>query len=216
MGQASRTTKLLLDLSPREGGGANSEKRGYLQATVAILNRARAFYLDFFLAHPAKLTERVPVTSKTTGEEREATISTDQLLTWAEFQTVATQEHPHPMTGWNFSQQFPDFPSRYRRSVIKDSLGKARGYLTAIATQAGQVERSRGSRACLHHAITRPCMTARTALNSMHLTCALPSCVSKSSRENSGVGSTTQHTTTAFLRSGEQSQDGRWKALSSL
>ena len=134
MGQASRTTKLLLDLSPREEGGANSEKRGYLQATVAILNRARAFYLDFFLAHPAKLTERVPVTSKTTGEEREALISTDQLLTWAEFQTVATQEHPNPIAGWNFSQQFPDFPNRYRRSVIKDSLGKARGYLTAIAT----------------------------------------------------------------------------------
>ena len=28
--------------------------------------------------------------------------------------------------------RFPDFPNRYRRSVIKDCIGKARGYLTAL------------------------------------------------------------------------------------
>jgi putative transposase len=132
MGQAARTTKLLLDLSTREQGGANAGKRAYLGATVEILNAARRFYLDFFLAHPDKLTERVKIISKQTGEVREGVISAENLLTWAEFQTVATREHPDPLPDWNFSQTFPDFPNRYRRSVIKDVIGKARGYLTAL------------------------------------------------------------------------------------
>jgi len=132
MGQAARTTKLLLDLSTREQGGANSGKRTHLAATVAILNAARRFYLDFFLAHPDKLTERVEIISKKTGEVREGVISAENLLTWAEFQTVATREHPNPLPDWNFSQTFPDFPNRYRRSVIKDVIGKARGYLTTL------------------------------------------------------------------------------------
>ena len=117
MGQAARTTKLLLDLSTREQGGANAGKRAYLGATVEILNAARRFYLDFFLAHPDKLTERVEIISKKTGEVREGVVSAENLLTWAEFQTVATREHPDPLPDWNFSQAFPDFPNRYRRSV---------------------------------------------------------------------------------------------------
>ena len=131
MGQAARTTKLLLDLSTREQGGANAGKRAHLEATVQILNTARRFYLDFFLAHPDKLTERVEIISMKTGEVREGMISAQNLLTWAEFQTVATREHPDPLPGWNFNKSFPDFPNRYRRSVIKDVIGKARGYLTA-------------------------------------------------------------------------------------
>ncbi len=132
MGQAARTTKLLLDLSTREQGGANAGKRTHLAATVAILNAARRFYLVFFLAHPDKLTERVEIIAKKTGEVREGVISAENLLTWAEFQTVATREHPDPLPDWNFSQTFPDFPNRYRRSVIKDVIGKARGYLTTL------------------------------------------------------------------------------------
>ena len=58
MGQASRTTKLLLDFSKRSQGGANPGKRSHLEATVAILNDARRFYLDFFLAHQDRLRER--------------------------------------------------------------------------------------------------------------------------------------------------------------
>src|SRR5258708_9510891 len=131
MGQAARTTKLLLDLSTREQGGANAGKRAHLEATLQILNTARRFYLDFFLAHPDKLTERVEIISMKTGEVREGMISAQNLLTWAEFQTVATREHPDPLPGWNFNKSFPDFPNRYRRSVIKDALGKARRYLTA-------------------------------------------------------------------------------------
>jgi len=133
MGQTARTTKLLLDLSPREQGGTNAGKRSYLETTVAILDAARQFYLDFFLAHPDKLEERVPVISKKTGEVREALISADKLLTWAECETVETSAHPTPQAAWNFSRAFPDFPNRYRRSVIKDVLGKARAYLTSLA-----------------------------------------------------------------------------------
>src|SRR5258707_13471724 len=94
MGQAARTTKLLLDLSTREQGGANSGKRAHLEATVQILNTARRFYLDFFLAHPDKLTERVEIISMKTGEVREGMISAQNLLTWAEFQTRSAGSAP--------------------------------------------------------------------------------------------------------------------------
>jgi hypothetical protein len=132
MGQAARTTKLLLDLSPRKQGRANTGKREHLTSTVAMLNAARQFYLNFFLAHPDKLTSRVEVISTKTGEVRECLISADKLLTWAEYLTVATSEHPNPLAAWNFSQTFPDFPNRYRRSVLKDCIGKARGYVTTL------------------------------------------------------------------------------------
>jgi IS605 OrfB family transposase len=132
MGQTARTTKLLLDLSSRDQGGTNAGKRASLEETVKILDAARQFYLAFFLAHPDKLLERVEVISRKTGEVREGVISADTLLTWAEFQTVETGEHPDPLPEWNFSQAFPDFPNRYRRSVIKDCIGKARGYLTTL------------------------------------------------------------------------------------
>ena len=59
MGQATRTTTLPLDLSKRSQGGTNTGKRACLQATVEVLNAARAFYVAFFLAHPDKLAERV-------------------------------------------------------------------------------------------------------------------------------------------------------------
>jgi len=132
MGQTARTTKLLLDLSAREQGGTNTRKRCYLDETVALLNVARRFYLEFFLAHPGKLVEQVEVTSNQTGAVTERLISADKLLTWAEFQTVETSVHPEPLPQWNFSCHFPDLPNRYRRSVIKDCIGKARGYLTAL------------------------------------------------------------------------------------
>jgi hypothetical protein len=72
--------------------------------------------------------------SKKTGEMSEGVISADNLLTWAEWHTVETASHPDPLPDWNFSKTFPDFPNRYRRSVIKDVIGKARGYLTTLTT----------------------------------------------------------------------------------
>jgi len=134
MGQATRTTKLLLDLSERRQGGANTGKRTFLAETVALLTAARAFYIDFFLAHAGKLAERVPYYSEKHLEIRERAISANELLTWAEACTVATQEHPQPWEGWNFTQRFPDLPFIYRRSVIKDAIGKVRSYLSHRAT----------------------------------------------------------------------------------
>jgi hypothetical protein len=133
MGQATRTTKLPLALGKRSQGGANSGKRAYLETTVAVLNAARAFYIAFFLAHRDKLSERVPYYSEQDHEMRERLISADKLLTWAECVTVATNEHPDPLPEWNFSRLFPDFPFIYRRSVIKDAIGKVRSYLSNLS-----------------------------------------------------------------------------------
>ncbi len=44
-----------------------------------------------------------------------------------------TAAHPHPLPSYHFSEQFPEFPFIYRRSVIKDALGKARSYLSNLA-----------------------------------------------------------------------------------
>jgi putative transposase len=130
VGQATRTTKLLFAIGKREAGGANTSKRAYLEETSTILDAARAFYVAFFLFHAEKVTERVPYFSERHQEMRERLISADKLLTWTEFQTVETAEHPYPLPDWNFSRAFPNFPFVYRRSVIKDAIGKVRSYLS--------------------------------------------------------------------------------------
>src|SRR5258708_1117884 len=130
MGQASRTTTLLLDLGKRDQGGANTEKRAALDGTAEVLTAARAFYIEFFLAHADKLAERVTYYSEEQLGMRERLISAHALLTWVEACTVETREHPHPWTGWNFTQRFPGMPFAYRRSVIKDAIGKVRSYLS--------------------------------------------------------------------------------------
>lgn len=130
MGQATRTTKLYLHLDKRDQGGANTDKQVALTATVEILNGARAFYINFLLAHAEKLAERVPYYSEKHLEMRERAISAHELLTWAETCTVETSEHPEPLEGWNFSQCFPAMPFIYRRSVIKDAIGKVRSFLS--------------------------------------------------------------------------------------
>ena len=134
MGQATRATKLFLDLGNREGGGANSGKRAYLEETARLLDAARAFYVTFFLAHPDKLEEKVSYFSQQLQEERERLISPNELLSWAESLTVETHAHPHPLPTYNFSERFPDFPFIYRRSVIKDAIGKVRSFLSNLAT----------------------------------------------------------------------------------
>jgi len=95
-----------------------------------VLTAARAFYIDFFLAHAGKLAERVISYSEEHLEMRERLISAHELLSWAESCTVETAAHPHPWTGWNFTQRFAGMPFAYRRSVIKDAIGKVRSYLS--------------------------------------------------------------------------------------
>jgi len=134
MGQATRTTKLFLDLGRRVQGGANSGKRAYLEETARLLDAARAFYVAFFLAHADKLEEKVRYFSQQHHEERERLLSPNELLSWAESLSVATAAHPDPLPSYNFSARFPDFPFIYRRSVIKDAIGKVRSYLSHLAT----------------------------------------------------------------------------------
>src|SRR5215831_1243510 len=110
MGKVTRTTKLLLDLGNRRQGGANTGKLAALDATALVLNEARAFYIDFLLAHADKLSERIPYYSEQHLEMRERAISANELLTWAEACTVVTPDHPHPHPGWNFSARFPQMP----------------------------------------------------------------------------------------------------------
>ena len=119
MGQATRTTKLFLTLGKRDQGGANTDKQAALTATVEVLNVARTFYVNFFLAHADKLAERVPYYSEEHLEMRERLLSAHELLTWAEACTVETASHRHPWTGWNFTKRFGGMPFAYRRSVIK-------------------------------------------------------------------------------------------------
>ena len=133
MGQVTRTTKLPLDLGERDKGGTNTRKRAYLHATARVLNEARAFYIEFFLAHAEKLKEKVSYYSEHDLQMRERPISAKELLTWAEACTVATKAHPHPWPGWDFSERFPEMPFAYRRSVIKDAIGKVRSYLSNLA-----------------------------------------------------------------------------------
>jgi len=130
MGQAKRTTKIELNLNDRTAGGANTRKREYLFLTRDLLNAARAFYVDFFLAHSNKLEEKVPYWSEKDSKFRERRLTSNELLTWAESLTVPTKDHPEPLEGWNFSEKFPGMPVVYRRSVIKDAIGKVRSYLS--------------------------------------------------------------------------------------
>src|SRR5258708_26678822 len=87
MGQATRTIKLPLALDKRRQGGANTGKRAYLEATVVVLNAARAFYIAFFLAHRDKHTQRGPDYSEQHHEIQESVISADKRLTLAELVT---------------------------------------------------------------------------------------------------------------------------------
>ena len=115
-------------------GGANTSKRAYLEETGKILDAARAFYLAFFLAHRDKLAERVRYFS----EKQPAGTGT------AAFSQRAAQlgRGPHRRNGspslircppTTSASSFPEFPFIYRRSVIKDALGKARSYLSNLA-----------------------------------------------------------------------------------
>src|SRR5258708_18936009 len=134
VGKAARSTILQWDLSARAGGGANAQKRDALVQTSAILTQARAFFLDFLLAHHEKLTQRVSYYSEKDREMREGLISANELRSWLEECTVSTKEHPHPFPDWDFKARFPGMPTHARRAAMKEAIGKARAYLTTLAT----------------------------------------------------------------------------------
>ena len=189
MGQAIRTTKLPIDLGERTQGGANSGKRTHLVATVALLDKARSFYLGFFLAHAEKFCERVAFFSEHHQQMRERGISAHELLTWAESHTVSTKEHPDPAPGWNFSERFPGMPVLYRRSVIKDVIGKVKAYLSNCSTWQ-RTGKKKGKPGVPGRAITPRSMRAHGPLHSTSSTCARALCGSRSTRVRVGGGRT--------------------------
>jgi len=130
MGVAKRTTKIEVNLDSRSESGANTGKREYLDLTKELLNQSRAFYIDFFLAHSFKFDEIVTYYSEKHKEDRQRKINANELLTWAESITISTADHSEPLAGWDFSKLFPNMPRDYRRSVIKDAIGKVKSYLS--------------------------------------------------------------------------------------
>jgi len=119
MGKAARSTILELDLSPRACGGANSEKRAALEKTTAILTEARAFFLDFLLAHDEKLTGKVVYFSEKQQELRERLLTAEELRSWLEQCTVSTKAHPSVPPAWDFKARFPGMPTHARRAAMK-------------------------------------------------------------------------------------------------
>jgi hypothetical protein len=67
-------------------------------------------------------------------EMREGLIPANELRSWMEECTVSTNEHPHPFPDWDFKARFPGMPTHARRAAMKEAIGKARAYLTALAT----------------------------------------------------------------------------------
>src|SRR5262249_44017441 len=130
------------DLGNRTQGGVDRGKRAYLDETAQVLNRGRAFYIEFFLAHAEKFRETVVFYSNKHLEMRERLISAHELLTWAAAATCETADRPHPWAGWNFTERFPQMPFVYRRSIIKDAIGKVRSYLSNLANWGKTGKRS--------------------------------------------------------------------------
>src|SRR5215469_6462275 len=58
MGQAKRTTKLLLDLGKRTQGGANTGKRAYLDETAQVLKEGRADLTSSSFWHTLRCSKR--------------------------------------------------------------------------------------------------------------------------------------------------------------
>ncbi len=117
MGVAKRTTKIEINLGGRSQQGANSAKQVYLDLTAEILNHARAFYINFFLACAVKFDEIVTYYSEKHKEYRQRKINADELLTWAESVTIPKENRPHVLDCRDFTKRFPDVPRDYRRSV---------------------------------------------------------------------------------------------------
>jgi hypothetical protein len=67
MGQATRTTKLFLDLGRRDQGGTNTDKRAALDATALVLTQARADLAStFFWRMQKNLPSASPTTPRST------------------------------------------------------------------------------------------------------------------------------------------------------
>lgn len=132
MGQASRTTKLEVDLARANGGKVRK-----LTDTVAILDEVRAVYIDLLLAHPGVFEGTTTYWSKKKGEYVTRPWNQQEIRTWIENLTIPTEAHPEVVL--NLHERFPDLPIVHRRAAIYDAIGKVKGYLASHANweQAG-------------------------------------------------------------------------------
>ncbi|WP_232796691.1 zinc ribbon domain-containing protein [Kyrpidia spormannii] len=105
-----------------------------LERTKDIYNQVVAFYMDFFAAHLKVLDEPVQVRKKD-GTVKERTRTNQELLTFAEFHTLATKAHPNP--GWPLDEHVPaarGMPTELRRAAINQAIGKVRSWWSHLKT----------------------------------------------------------------------------------
>ena len=124
---------------------ANAGKRDALLATVQGWDRAVAFYTDFFLGHPNIFSEKktyVVEQGKHAGEDRQRPLTNQEILTWAERHTVATEAHPNPAR--DFGQACPQAPTVLRRAAINHAAGAVRSYRSNLANWEAADPKRRG------------------------------------------------------------------------
>ena len=116
----------------------------------------------------------------------------NELLTWAEAATVATADHPHPWTGWNFSEQFP------ADAVCLSSLGdqgchwESPSPISPTSRTGKKRARRRANPACPARPIIPRSIRARSPSISKRLQRAqTTSSSSKSTPGHAGSGTTT-------------------------
>ncbi|ADG06356.1 transposase, IS605 OrfB family [Kyrpidia tusciae DSM 2912] len=88
--------------------------------------------MDFFAAHLNVLDEPVQVRKKD-GSIKERRRTNQELLTFAEFHTLATKAHPNP--GWPLDEHVPSakgMPTELRRAAINQAIGKVRSWSSAV------------------------------------------------------------------------------------
>jgi hypothetical protein len=109
----------------------NRCKTDALEKTREIYNSVIAFYMDFFAAHLKGLDEPREVRRKD-GSVQIRTPTNQELLTFAEFHTLATKAHPDP--SWPLKEQVAaatGMPTELRRAAINQAIGKVRAWSTA-------------------------------------------------------------------------------------
>ncbi|PTQ56536.1 MAG: Transposase [Candidatus Carbobacillus altaicus] len=90
--------------------------------------------MDFFATHLNVLDEPVQVPKKD-GSIKERTRTNQELLTFAEFHTLATKAHPNP--GWPLGEHVPaaeGMPTELRRAAINQAIGKVRSWWSRLKT----------------------------------------------------------------------------------
>ncbi len=112
----------------------NPGKRQAIVDTQALYNQTIAFYLDFFVAHRGVFDARKPYHKKD-GTPSERPWTAQELLTFAEQQTLDTLAHPDPLQP--LREVLPSaraMPVSLRRAAINHASGKVKAW-NALVTR---------------------------------------------------------------------------------